>query len=148
MRCGDQAQADDLVQATCLRALERAHQFRSGTRIESWLFAILESIWRNTARAQGVRRGNGIVDIADAHLESAEAGEDVRIEYADAVRQIGALPPGQRTVLLLVSIEGLSYREAAAVLDIPVGTVMSRLATARGKLKRFRAPQDKPSHRD
>lgn len=138
MRCGDQATADDLVQAACLRALERAEQFEPGSRLDSWLYTILESIWRNMTRAQSVRRGNGITDVADAHLESADPDEDTRIAVADTMRHIAELPAGQRTVLLLTSIEGLSYAETARVLDLPSGTIMSRLAAARTKLRTLR----------
>ncbi|MEL7197806.1 MAG: RNA polymerase sigma factor [Pseudomonadota bacterium] len=134
-RCGDQATADDLVQATCTRALERADQFTCGTRLDSWLFTILNSIWLNTVRSQGVRRGNGLVDVADAYLESADADEDTRVQLADTLRHIADLPSSQRSALLLVCVDGLSYREAAQALDVPVGTVMSRLAAARGSLR-------------
>jgi RNA polymerase sigma-70 factor (ECF subfamily) len=140
VRCGDRAQADDLVQATCVRALERSSQFEPGSRIDSWLFKILESIWRNTIRAQQVRLGNGTVDVADAQLESGDADEETRIRLADAVRQIGALPRGQRVVLMLVCIEGFSYAEAASILRLPTGTIMSRLASARSKLRETVAP--------
>ncbi|MEM6909843.1 MAG: RNA polymerase sigma factor [Pseudomonadota bacterium] len=137
MRCADQEMADDLVQATCVRALEKAEQFKPGTRLESWLFSILESIWRNTVRAQGVRCGNGIIDIADAGIESVDASEDTRVELADTIRLIGTLSEGQRAVLLLVCAEGFTYAETAAILDVPIGTVMSRLASARSSLQRF-----------
>lgn len=135
MRCGDQAQADDLVQATCLRALECAHQYQPSSRLESWLFTILESIWRNSLRAQGIRQGHGLVDIADAQLESRDPDEDTRVRMVDTIRAIGALPANQRTALLLVSVEGFSYDEAARILGLPIGTIMSRISAARTKLR-------------
>jgi RNA polymerase sigma-70 factor (ECF subfamily) len=135
VRCADRALADDLVQATCVRALERAEQFIPGSRLDNWLFSILDSIWRNVRRAQGVRNGNGLIDVAEAGLASSDADEEIRLQLVDAVRLIAALPDGQRSVLLLVCIEGLSYEETAQVLAIPVGTVMSRLSSARSRMR-------------
>ena len=123
------------MQATCVRALERADQFEPGSRLESWLFAILDSIWRNQHRANGVRQGNGIVDIADTDLPSGDASEEVRMRMVDVQRAIAGLTPDQRTVLLLITAEGFSYSETAAILDIPIGTVMSRLAAARSNVR-------------
>jgi len=131
---GDRAIAEDLVQATCTRALERADQFAPGTHLDRWLFSILASIWRNMARSMAVRRGEGLVEIADAHLEAPLADEETRLHLRQVLSEIAALPEGQRSVVLLVCVEGLSYAEAAATLDVPIGTVMSRLATARKTL--------------
>lgn len=136
VRCADRAQADDLVQATCVRALERAEQFIPGSRIESWLFSILDSIYRNMRRAQGVRSGNGLIDVAQVGLASGDADEETRLQLVDVIRLVAALPEGQRSVLLLVCIEGLSYEETAQTLAIPLGTVMSRLAAARSRVRR------------
>jgi RNA polymerase sigma-70 factor (ECF subfamily) len=135
VRCADRATADDLVQATCVRALERADQFTPGSRLDNWLFAILDSIWQNARRAQGVRSGNGLIDVAEAELASGDADEETRLQVVDTVRLIAALPEGQRSVLLLVCIEGLSYEEVAQLLAIPVGTVMSRLSSARSRMR-------------
>lgn len=131
---GDRAQADDLVQATCVRALERSHQFKPGTRINSWLFRILLSIWRNTTRAQAVRRGQGLIDVADAHLESRDCDGETRHFLLQTLETIEALPEGQRAVMVLIGVEGLTYAEAADALDIPIGTIMSRLSSARRSL--------------
>ncbi|MEO0785964.1 MAG: RNA polymerase sigma factor [Pseudomonadota bacterium] len=130
-QCGDHAVADDLVQSTCIRALERADQFESGSRLDSWLYSILISIWRNTTRANAVRRGAGLVEIADAHLESTAAEGESKVQVAQVLKAIAALPEGQSSVMLLVCVEGMSYAEAAQSLQIPIGTVMSRLSTAR-----------------
>lgn len=135
---GNRDVAEDLVQATCVRALERAHQFIPGTRLDRWLFSILHSIWLNEVRARRVRLGGGFVDPETL----VAAGEPERIEtnifLREVLREVQALPEAQRETVLLVYVEGLSYREAAEVLDVPIGTVMSRLAVARsvlGKLK-------------
>jgi len=135
VRCADRAMADDLVQATCVRALERAEQFMPGSRLDNWLFAILDSIWQNVRRAQSVRSGNGLIDVAEAELASGDADEETRLQLVDTVRLIAALPEGQRSVLLLVCIEGLSYEEVARTLAIPIGTVMSRLSSARSRMR-------------
>lgn len=126
--------ANDLVQATCERALSRYHQWRPGSRLDSWSFSILHSIWKNDLRAQSIRRGAGFVDpdslAFTGTTTSAEAAESAR-QLLDAV---AALPEAQRAALLLVYVEGYSYREAAEILEVPIGTVMSRLARARLRL--------------
>lgn len=131
---GNRDTAEDLVQATCVRALERAHQFTPGTRLDRWLIAILHSIWLNEVRARKVRRGQGLVD-ADAVLvfDGLRHGE-ANILAAQVLREVQDLPEAQREAVYLVYVEGLAYREAAEVMDVPIGTVMSRLAAARTKL--------------
>ncbi len=126
--------ADDLVQQTCLRALERAHQFEEGSRFDHWLLSILHSIWLNEVRARKVRQGQGIVD-AEQTL-SFDGAETVERKMAaqDVLRRVQALPDAQRETVFLAYVEGMSYREVADILAIPVGTVMSRLAAARLKL--------------
>lgn len=120
--------ADDLVQATCVRALERATQFTPGTHLDRWLFSILHSIWLNEVRAGHLRHGRGCM--AAEELDDASSGEQP-IWTNEVMRQVSRLPEAQRNALFLVYIAGLSYREAAEVLAVPIGTVMSRLAAAR-----------------
>jgi DNA-directed RNA polymerase specialized sigma24 family protein len=119
--------ADDLVQATCLRAIERADQFVPGTRVDRWLLAILRSIWLNEVPARRIREGGGCV-----------AAEDTA---SAVIRSIGQLPEAQRETVLLVYGEGYSYSEAAAALTVPIGTVMSRLAAARATLAKLDSSQ-------
>jgi RNA polymerase sigma-70 factor (ECF subfamily) len=126
--------AEDLVQATCLRALERADQFMPGTRLDRWLFSILHSIWLNEIRARRVRQGQGFVDAADALTFDGAYDTETHVMAGQVLRQVNALPEAQRTAVFLAYVEGLSYREVAGILDIPIGTVMSRLAAARAKL--------------
>jgi RNA polymerase sigma-70 factor (ECF subfamily) len=126
--------ADDLVQATCVRAIERAEQFVPGTRLDRWLFAILRSIWLNDIRARRVREGGGFVSAEDALSTDGEREIQTNILAAEVLRAIGRLPEAQRETVLLVYAEGYSYAEAAGALGIPIGTVMSRLATARAAL--------------
>jgi RNA polymerase sigma-70 factor, ECF subfamily len=123
--------ADDLVQAACERALARRHQFQEGTRFDSWMFRIVQTIWIDQVRARDVRKENG--DVAEERLVSDEPVRRVEARLAlDEVRRaVHRLSPDQRTALLLVTVEGLSYKEAAEVMQVPVGTIMSRLARAR-----------------
>lgn len=126
--------ADDLVQATCVRALERASQFTSGTRLDRWLFAILHSIWLNEVRSRRIRMGNGFVDPDLTLTFDGEQDTETHVFANQVLRKVNALPEAQRTAVFLAYVEGLSYREVADVLDVPIGTVMSRLASARAKL--------------
>ncbi len=128
--------AEDLVQATCLRALERAEQFQPGTHLDRWLFSILHSIWLNEVRARQIRQGAGFVD-AEASLSFDGARQmETGLMAAQVVREVQRLPEAQRNTVFLVYVEGLSYREAADVLGVPIGTIMSRLAAARDTLGR------------
>ena len=128
---GSVTDADDLVQAACERALARRHQFQEGTRFDSWMFRIVQTIWIDQVRARDVRKENG--DVAEERLGSDEPVRRVEARLAlDEVRRaIHRLSADQRTALLLVTVEGLSYKEAAEVMQVPVGTIMSRLARAR-----------------
>ena len=130
--------ADDLVQATCLRALERADQFAPGTRIDRWLFAILRSIWLNEIRARRIREGGGFVDAEEALTVDGAHQIEVNIQTAQVLSAVGRLPEVQRETGLLVYGEGYTYAEAAAVLGVPIGTVMSRLASVRAALARLK----------
>jgi RNA polymerase sigma-70 factor (ECF subfamily) len=131
--------AEDLVQATCVRAIERADQFQPGTNLGNWLFAILRSIWLNEMRSQRVRRGGGFVDASEALVVDGAREIETNIFAAEVLRAIGRLPEAQREVVLLVYAEGRSYSEAAELLAIPIGTVMSRLASARLALAKWKS---------
>lgn len=126
--------ADDLVQATCVRALERAVQFTPGTRLDRWLFAILHSIWLNEVRSRRVRMGQGFVDADETLVFDGAQETETHVLAGQVLQRVQALPEAQRTAVFLAYVEGLSYREVAEVLDVPIGTVMSRLAAARMKL--------------
>jgi RNA polymerase sigma-70 factor, ECF subfamily len=130
--------ADDLVQATCLRAMQRADQFVPGTRVDRWLFAILRSIWLNEIRSRRIREGGGFVDAADALTTDGEREIEMNITVAAVLRAIDRLPEAQRETVLLVYGEGYSYAEAAVALGVPVGTIMSRLAAGRAALARLK----------
>jgi len=134
--CGHGGQADDLVQATCERALQRWHQFEAGTRMESWLFAIMHSIWKNQLRHDAKRR-LVVQEIAAEQTSRDGERETVGKIYLNQVLSaLETLPEHQAISMFLVYLEGCSYREAAEILDIPQGTLESRLARARVALGR------------
>jgi RNA polymerase sigma-70 factor (ECF subfamily) len=134
---GSLADADDLVQGACLKALDRIEQWRPGTRLDSWMFRILQNLWIDQLRE---RRGREVAmdpeDLAERAVGDAARENDARIALSEVRREVAKLPPEQRAVLMLVSVEGVSYKEAAEILEIPIGTVMSRLARARLALGR------------
>ena len=139
---GHREDAADLVQRTCLRALERADQYESRGKLTSWLMCIAHRIWINEIRSRSIRQQFSIAP-------SSIAAEGVRGDEATAVdgqaflepesnvmlhqvhQAVETLPEAQRLVMLLVGVEGYSYKEAAEILDVPIGTIMSRLARAR-----------------
>ena len=135
--------AEELVQATCVRALERADQFAPGTRLDRWLFAILHSIWLNELRSRKIRQGEGYVDPDSLWVDGSRHVE-TNILAHQVLTEVLALPEAQRQTVFLVYVEGLSYREAAELLSIPVGTVMSRLAAARTTLGKLAGEDSRP----
>lgn len=136
MLTGSSADADDLTQATVERAIVRLDQWAWGTSLQSWVFAIAHNLHRNQRRDAANRlrlleeHGLGL-DVAIDGAAQAEA----RTALHEVRRLVLRLPEEQRTVLHLVAVEGLSYREAAELLGVPVGTVTSRLARAREGLR-------------
>jgi RNA polymerase sigma-70 factor, ECF subfamily len=132
---GSRETGDEIVQAACVRALERLDQFTPGTRLDSWMFRIIQTIWIDRLR---VARRRPHADLGTAQVLSFDARIHERTEArADltVVRSvIGELPDEQRAVLALVAIDGRTYQEAADTLGIPIGTVMSRLSRARRRL--------------
>ena len=129
--------ADDLVQATCLRALERADQYVPGTRLDRWLFAILRSIWFNELRSRRVREGAGLVAAEEALSVDGAKTVETNVLASEVLTEIRRLPEAQREAVLLVYAEGYTYAEAAEALGAPVGTVMSRLYAARTALAKL-----------
>lgn len=125
--------ADDLVQLSVERALQRYQQWRPDSKFESWMFGIVKNAWIDEVRAR--QRRNRV-------LASEEEGENVggglgegQAEILSVQRAMAELPEEQRMAVALVLIEGLSYKEAADALEIPIGTLTSRLARGREALQ-------------
>jgi len=146
--CHNRALADDLVQETSLRALENAGRLRDPDAVDAWVFRILANCHRSHLRRLGGDSGfEAIAEVAD-HTADPEHLVDER-DLVERVRAaMAALNPEQRKVLSLVDLEGFSYTEVATILEIPVGTVMSRLCRARRRLKaRLQTPVAAPGGR-
>jgi len=142
----DPDKADDLVQAACQRALERLGQVREGTRLDSWLYRIIYTRWIDTVR-RGKTRSAHLVLLASEDAPVAGnrlAGHDLAAAM-DIKQALGKLPAEHHAAITLVSVEGYSYEEAATVLDVPVGTVASRVARARTMLVRLLAQGREPA---
>ncbi|HEX5957934.1 MAG TPA: RNA polymerase sigma factor [Hyphomicrobiaceae bacterium] len=132
---GNTEQADDLVQDACLRALSRIDLWQPGTRLDSWMYRIAQNIWLDRMRANRVRG-----EVVDLDAMEGMAGADGRVVTESELTlqavaaAMGKLPPEQRAMVALICIEGASYKEAAEISGVPLGTVMSRLARARRSL--------------
>ena len=128
---GDRNAADDLVQDTLERAWSKLHLYRRGTDLRAWLFTVMHNVYVNQRRA--ARPGSPLDEEMPELAQPARETEGLVLRDLDAA--IRRLPPDQREVLLLVALEDMSYSEAAGALEVPIGTVMSRLARAREKLR-------------
>ncbi|HEX4928619.1 MAG TPA: sigma-70 family RNA polymerase sigma factor [Burkholderiales bacterium] len=128
---GERAAADDLVQDTLERAWTKLHLYRRGTDLRAWLFTVMHNVHVNKLRAT---RPTDPLDDAMPELAQRAPQADALL-LRDLDRAIARLPADQRAVLLLVSLEDMSYEEVARTLGIPIGTVMSRLSRAREKLR-------------
>jgi len=128
---GDRAAADDLVQDTLERAWAKLHLYRRGTDLRAWLFTVMHNVYVNQLRA-----ARPVAQLDEDMPELSQPGrESDGLELRDLDLAIRRLPPDQREVLLLVVLEDMRYDEAAGTLGIPIGTVMSRLARARERLR-------------
>src|SRR6202162_6127863 len=132
----DVSRADDLVQSCLTRAVAKQHLWQPGTDLRAWLFTILHNQHVNDVR-RAVREGISIPvdDVAPVLGVPSTQGSALRLRDLD--RALGRLPEEQRQVLLLVGLEGMRYEEVAAVLDVPVGTVRSRLSRGRDMLRQL-----------
>lgn len=132
---GSAADADDLCQAAIERGLKSQTQWQDGTRLDSWMYRITRNLWIDERRARG-RRGvhapidEAAIQIAGDGADNVEAGT-LRGDIDGAMAR---LPDEQREVVILVLVEGYAYREAAEILDVPIGTITSRLARGRDTL--------------
>ena len=129
----DHAAADDLVQDTLERALSRWSTRREDGDLRAWLFTILRNLHVGGHR-RDARRGTSVA-LDEADLPGTAAVQDATVEATDVLSAVGQLPEDQKALLLLVGVEDFSYDEAARILDLPLGTVMSRLSRARRALR-------------
>ena len=137
--CRNPALADDLVQETLTKALKNSAQLRDPKARDAWLFTILANCYRDYFRR--LRDMDDIDDIEISH-ESTPESESSSAQIVGLVRAaVARLPEGQRQVVTLVDLEGFSYGEVAKILDVPIGTVMSRLCRARGAMKDMLLPE-------
>jgi RNA polymerase sigma-70 factor (ECF subfamily) len=132
----DASAADDLVQASLERAFVREATRNEGSSLRAWLFSILYRQFLDGQRRR--RRFGRLLDALRAQAAGSAAGTPEEVFFASAeLRAFARLPEEQRAVLMLVAVEGLGYRDAAEVLDVPIGTVMSRLSRARAALSKL-----------
>lgn len=142
----DPGAADDLVQDCLERALSRLHQFRSGTNMRAWLFTIMHGIHVNAVR-KGIRAANPHpLDPHTVDRRSTPPAQGDGLAMRELALALDRISDEQREVLLLVGLEGMTYREAADILDVPVGTIMSRLARGRARLRGLMNGDDADLH--
>lgn len=132
--CGDAMLADDLVQEALSRGLTHQDQLKDRGKLENWLFRILSNCWR-----EHLRRQRPTEDVDEIVIESSTGLPELGLQKQQVIDRVRAaistLPIGQKQVITLVDLQGFSYAEVSEVLDIPIGTVMSRLSRARGSLR-------------
>lgn len=141
----DAADADDLVQMTLERALARLDQWRDGTRLDSWMYRIMKNAWIDEVRFRQRRDTRFAPEEAGAAVGREDPEFDKRIRAMSVEQAMETLPEDQRLAVALVLVEGLSYKEAAAVMDVPMGTLTSRLARGRSALEAILNPQREAS---
>lgn len=140
---GSRDGADDLAQAACLRAMEQASKFRPGTHLDRWLFRITHNLWISEIRKERVRKKGGMPMVDAADIPDPKQDPEREYDRAEIMKSVLDLPEAQKVTVVLVYVEGYSYKAAAEILDIPLATVMSRLATARANLgRKFRDQKD------
>ena len=130
---GDRGRADDLVQDTLERALVKFHLWQPGSDLRAWMFTIMHNVYVNQVRANASAVVTSLDD--EAAQPAIRASQSDRLEVLDLQVALLRLPEEQREILLLVGLDQVTYEEAAGVLGIPIGTVMSRLSRARERLR-------------
>lgn len=127
--------ADDLTQMTAERALLARDQWVPGTRLDSWLFRIMRNLWIDTARARGRKAAyEAPPEAGDSIGWDPRPGVEAAIDLERAMAAMARLPDDQREIVALILVEGFGYRETAELLDLPIGTVSSRLVRGRTAL--------------
>jgi RNA polymerase sigma-70 factor (ECF subfamily) len=140
----DRSTADDLVQDCLELAVGRWHQRRVDGDPRAWVFAILHNLFRTRLRSMARRPLHFAIEDTDERVFSVEAPQDHQVHYREVMAALAKLPEEHRAVLLLVSVEDLSYADTAKILDVPIGTVMSRLSRARARLSDIMSGEARP----
>jgi RNA polymerase sigma-70 factor (ECF subfamily) len=141
----DVTRADDLVQSCLVRAIAKQHLWERGTNLRAWLFTILHNQHVNDVR-RGAREGT-TVELEEAPQLTVESNAITALELRDLEKAIAKLSSEQREVILLVGLEGMAYEEVATVLQVPVGTVRSRLSRGRDQLRRLMGAEEEDGER-
>ena len=139
MLAGDRYRADDLVQDTLERACRKFHLWRQGSDLRAWLFAVMHNVFVNQVRTRRL-------ELEELEDVAAVPAQMERIDLLDIEKALAQLPFEQREVILLVGIEQMGYGEVAKALDVPIGTVMSRLSRARERLRTLLSDEAEASH--
>jgi RNA polymerase sigma-70 factor (ECF subfamily) len=129
----DAADGDDLCQATVMRALEKRELWQPGTRLDSWMYRMMRNMWVDESRAR-TRRGETFVGEEPGLSVGVSGGQEEAVSLGVIDRGLRTLPDEQREAVLLVMVEGYSYKEAAEIVGCPVGTLNSRLVRGRDAL--------------
>jgi RNA polymerase sigma-70 factor (ECF subfamily) len=140
-------EADDLVHDCLVRALDKLHTRREELEVRPWLFTILHNLFVSQMRRLGSRPQSESLDDTHEASHSQRPSQEDGLQWRDLLRDLERLPDEQRSVVLLVSVEDLSYAETAAVLGVPLGTVMSRLARGRERLRQYANADANPDAR-
>lgn len=133
----DPGAADDLVQDCLERALSRLHQFRTGTNLRAWLFTIMHGIHVNAVQRRNRAADTAPLDPAAENRHATQPAQDGGLSMRDLANALDRISLEQREVVLLIGLEGMTYQETADILDVPLGTVMSRLARGRERLRQL-----------
>ena len=133
-----EADADDVLQIALERALARSEQWQPDTRLDSWMYTIIRNAWIDEVRAR--KRRGAHLDVEEFSEVVSAGGENTATELESVAAAMARLPEEQRTAVSLVLIEGLSYKEAAVVMQVPMGTLTSRLARGREALQKLLRP--------
>ena len=143
----DRDRADDLVHDCLVLAIGKQHTRREDTDLRAWMFTILHNVFVSQRRRQNIRPDATYLDDTTAQAVGHRANQEDRLLWRDMLRALAQLPEEQRIVVLLVSVEDLSYAETATVVGVPIGTVMSRLARGREKLRQLTGSEARPALR-
>ncbi len=138
---GERSRADDLVQDTLERAWTRFHLWQRGSNLRAWLFTVMHNVFVNQHRKNS---REAAVALDDAPEIAVNDGAAQSMDVRDLTKALTQLPAEFREVLLLVSVEQMSYEEVAEVLNVPLGTVMSRLSRGRARLRALLSGESTP----